>query len=117
MRRFMLLSTHKESEVRMCKKCNDTGTIITSYKDGHEDVDLCDCEYNPYTQLRTIKTKNKRLREALEKIKALFDDNYPQYDCCMKKDSIHYFQCDKDNTCRYSKDACFYYLAKQALGE
>ena len=53
----------------MCKKCNNTGVIITNYRDGHEDVDLCDCEYNPYTQLRTVKAENKRLREAIDEIK------------------------------------------------
>lgn len=36
----------------MCKKCNNTGSIVTIYRDGHEDIDLCDCEYNPYKQLQ-----------------------------------------------------------------
>jgi len=53
------------------------------------------------------------LLEGLNKIINLFKENYPAYDCCIKKDSVHYFQCEKDNTCRYNKEACFYYLAKQ----
>lgn len=83
----------------MCKKCNDTGAIITSYRDGHEDVDLCDCEYNPYTQLRTIKAENTRLREALEKIAKQHSSKYindGEYDEGLKS---------------------AYTIAKQALGE
>src|SRR5574344_716802 len=46
-----------------CKKCNNTGAIVTVYRDGHEDIDLCECEYNPYKQRQTTKVGNEKLNK------------------------------------------------------
>ena len=45
-----------------CKKCHNKGYIVTVYRDGHEDVHICDCEYNIFKQLHNTKKENKKLK-------------------------------------------------------